>query len=59
MHLETQLAAHHATDLRDRAEAHRLATQARRPAELRIRLGWTLVEVGLRLANPPRPALAH
>ncbi|MFB7334664.1 hypothetical protein ACFC00_23890 [Streptomyces adustus] len=59
MHLESQLAAHHATDLRDRAESHRLAAEARRPRELRTRLGWTLVEVGLRLANPPRPAFAH
>ncbi|MGW2819386.1 hypothetical protein ACWC24_00010 [Streptomyces sp. NPDC001443] len=59
MHLESQLAAHHATDLRDRAESHRLATGARRPGELRTRLGWTLVEVGLRLTTPPRPAFAH
>lgn len=37
------------------AEAHRLAAPApaRRPRrELRTRLGWTLVEVGLRLATP-------
>ncbi|MER5749630.1 hypothetical protein [Streptomyces sp. NPDC002088] len=59
MHIETQLAAHHTTDLRARADADRLATEARQPGELRARLGWTLVELGLRLATPPRPALAH
>lgn len=55
-----QLALHHAraADLQARADAHRLAAAARRPGELRARLGWTLVEVGLRLATPPRPALA-
>ncbi|AWW39339.1 hypothetical protein ADL00_31360 [Streptomyces sp. AS58] len=61
MHPETLLALHraHATDLRAEADAHRLAQQAARPGELRTRLGWTLVEVGLRLATPPRPVLAH
>jgi len=60
MHSETHLALHHlrAADLRAEADAHRLATQAKRPYAIRTRLGWTLVEVGLRLASP-RPALAH
>ncbi|MFI9613733.1 hypothetical protein ACIHCM_19045 [Streptomyces sp. NPDC052023] len=59
-HPATQLALHHArsADLRARAAAHRLAAQVRCRGELRTRLGWTLVEVGLRLATPPKPALA-
>ncbi|MET8075878.1 hypothetical protein [Streptomyces sp. NPDC005303] len=59
MHPETHLAAHHlrAADLRAEADAHRLAKQAERPYAIRTRLGWTLVEVGLRLASP-RPAFA-
>ncbi|MCX5261532.1 hypothetical protein OOK27_46580 [Streptomyces canus] len=60
MHPETHLALHHlrAADLRAEADAHRLAAQAKRPYAIRTRLGWTLVEVGLRLAAP-RPVLAH
>ncbi|MEU0943719.1 hypothetical protein ABZ379_13115 [Streptomyces canus] len=60
MHPETHLAQHHlrAADLRAEADAHRLAVQAKQPYALRTRLGWTLVEVGLRLASP-RPAFAH
>ncbi|MDH6570021.1 hypothetical protein M2160_005042 [Streptomyces sp. SAI-117] len=60
MHPETHLALHHlrAADLRAEADAHRLAAEARRPYAIRTRLGWTLVEVGLRLAAP-RPVLAH
>ncbi|MFJ9146986.1 hypothetical protein ACIRP7_02690 [Streptomyces sp. NPDC102270] len=60
MHPETHLAVHHlrAADLRAEADAHRLAAQAQRPYAIRTRLGWTLVEVGLRLASP-RPAFAH
>lgn len=60
MHPETHLALHHAraADLRAEADAHRLAASARRPRRLRTRLGWTLVDVGLRLAAAPRtPAL--
>ncbi|WP_329598388.1 hypothetical protein OIE43_26000 [Streptomyces pseudovenezuelae] len=59
MHPETHLALHHlrAADLRAEADAHRLATRAERPYAIRTRLGWTLVEVGLRLASP-RPAFA-
>ncbi|WP_445524319.1 hypothetical protein [Streptomyces cyslabdanicus] len=51
------LALHHTrtAELRALAEAHRLAAGARRPRKMRIRLGWTLVKVGLRLAAAPRP----
>ncbi len=62
MHPEINLALHHAraTDLHAQAAAHRLATEARRPHEIRARLGWALVEVGLRLATPkPKPVLVH
>ncbi|MGI5375794.1 hypothetical protein ACQEV2_16380 [Streptomyces sp. CA-251387] len=58
MHPETHLALHHAraAELRAQAAAHRLAAGARQPYDIRARLGWTLVEVGLRLATP-RPVL--
>ncbi|MER7934960.1 hypothetical protein AB0N99_27765 [Streptomyces sp. NPDC093272] len=53
MHTQTQLARHRMTELHRQARAHRLAAEARPPRqELRTRLGWTLVEVGLRLAAP-------
>lgn len=58
---ETHLALHHtrAADLRAQADAHRLALAAKPPRELRTRLGWTLVELGLRLAaSAPKPAAA-
>jgi hypothetical protein len=58
---ETHLVLHHAraTELHTRVAAHRLATTAPRPRDLRARLGWTLVEVGLRLATTaPKPAAA-
>jgi hypothetical protein len=61
MHPEIHLALHHArgAELRAAAVSHRLAAQGRRPRNLRARLGWTLVEVGLRLATAaPRPAAA-
>lgn len=44
------------THLRAQADAHRLAQHVHR-GDLRERLGWTLVEVGLRLATP-KPALS-
>ncbi|MGD1217453.1 MULTISPECIES: hypothetical protein [Streptomyces] len=61
MHPDNALRLHHAraADLRARADAHRLAASARAPRELRTRLGWTLVEVGLRLAATPGTAVAH
>ncbi|WP_328431580.1 hypothetical protein [Streptomyces sp. NBC_00453] len=60
MHPETHLALHHtrAAELRAEATGYRLAAVAKRPRDLRTRLGWTLVEVGLRLAAAPRPAIA-
>ena len=63
MHPESHLALHHArtAELQAQAEAHRLAAEAKRPRELRTRLGWTLVELGLRLAATPngtKPAVA-
>ena len=60
MHSHAQLAQQHIADLHAQAEAHRLATEARAPRnELRTRLGWTLVELGLRLAaSAPKPAAA-
>lgn len=63
MHPETHLALHHvrAAELRTEADAYRLAAAARparHPQPLRTRLGWTLVEVGLRLAAGPRAAVA-
>lgn len=62
MNPEPYLAAHslRAADLRGEADAHRLALAAKRPPQdLRTRVGWTLVEVGLRLASAPtRPGLA-
>ncbi|MGW2617866.1 hypothetical protein [Streptomyces sp. NPDC001500] len=67
MHPETHLALHHVRGaaLRAEADAHRLAAAAarrtgvpRNPAGVRARIGWTLVEVGLRLAAPPRTGAA-
>ncbi len=63
MHPQTHLALHHvrAAELRAEADAYRLAAAARVPRrsrDLRTRLGWTLVEVGLRLAAAPRTAAA-
>lgn len=63
MHPETHLALHHvrAAELRAEADAHRLLAAGRvrpEPRDLRTRLGWTLVEVGLRLASAPRTAVA-
>ncbi|MGW0879570.1 hypothetical protein [Streptomyces sp. NPDC002671] len=58
MNATTQLAASHIADLHTQAAAHRLATEVKPPAELRARVGWTLVELGLRLASTPRPVAA-
>ncbi|MET7451350.1 hypothetical protein ABZT03_05500 [Streptomyces sp. NPDC005574] len=61
MHPEAHPALHQlrAAELRSEADAYRLAAAARRPRALRTRLGWTLVEVGLRLAaTPGTPAAA-
>jgi hypothetical protein len=58
MNPDAHLALHHfrAAELRAQAETHRLATRSEPPHGLRTRLGWTLVEVGLRLATP-KPGL--
>ncbi|MFM9631261.1 MULTISPECIES: hypothetical protein [Streptomyces] len=66
MHPQTYLALHHVrtAELRAEADAYRLAAAARVRRrsrdlrDLRTRLGWTLVEVGLRLAAAPRTAAA-
>ncbi|MFB8773888.1 hypothetical protein [Streptomyces broussonetiae] len=57
---EIHLAPHHAraAGLRAEADEYRLAAAARRPRDLRTRVGWTLVEVGLRLAATPKAAAA-
>ncbi|MFJ7078168.1 hypothetical protein [Streptomyces sp. NPDC098781] len=57
---ETHLVLHHAhaAELRAEADTHRLASRTGQPSDMRTRLGWTLVEVGLRLATP-KPALAR
>ncbi|MFG2452145.1 hypothetical protein [Streptomyces sp. M41(2017)] len=59
MHPDTGLQLHHlrAAELRAEADAYRLTAEAR-PHRLRARVGWTLVEVGLRLASAPRTAAA-
>lgn len=56
MDIETHLALHRvrAAELCGAAEAYRIAAVARRRRGLRVRLGWTLVEVGLRLAATPK-----
>ncbi|MBQ1089277.1 hypothetical protein [Streptomyces sp. B93] len=60
MRPETHLAPHRTrtADLRAEADEYRLAAAARRPQGLRTRVGWTLVEVGLRLAATPKAAAA-
>ncbi|MDR3082659.1 MAG: hypothetical protein LBV60_17325 [Streptomyces sp.] len=60
MHTDTlrRLQHTHAADLRGQAAAHRLADEAKKPRALRVRFGWTLIEVGLRIAATPRPAIA-
>ncbi|MFF3889507.1 hypothetical protein [Streptomyces sp. NPDC001914] len=60
MHPETHLQLQHvrAADLRAEADAYRLTAEARNPGRLRARVGWTLVDVGLRLASAPRATVA-
>lgn len=62
MHAEAHLPLHHlrAAELQAEADGYRLARSARSPRPLRTVLGWTLIEVGLRLTTPAsRPALAR
>ncbi|MCX5536450.1 hypothetical protein OG785_38550 [Streptomyces sp. NBC_00006] len=48
-----------ACELRAQADTHRLPRTTGRPSRgLRTRVGWTLVEVGLKLAAPARSASA-
>ncbi|WNI24524.1 hypothetical protein [Streptomyces sp. ITFR-16] len=51
MHPETHLVLHHlrSAELRGRADDFRLAHHAAPRPALRSRLGWTLIEMGLRL----------
>ncbi|MFB8249061.1 hypothetical protein ACFC5X_28970 [Streptomyces sp. NPDC055952] len=58
MHPDIHLALHHAraAELRAEADAPRTAAGG---AALRTRVGWALVEVGLKLALRPRPVPAH
>ncbi|MGQ4487338.1 hypothetical protein LRE75_23420 [Streptomyces sp. 372A] len=60
MHPHTHLALHHVrtAELHAEADQHRLAAAARAPRALRTRLGWTLIEVGLRLTSSPYPRAA-
>ncbi|MFB7740423.1 hypothetical protein ACFC08_40285 [Streptomyces sp. NPDC056112] len=60
MHAETHLILHRtrAAELQAQATAHHAAARARQPGTLRAQLGWTLVELGLRLAAAPRTAPA-
>ncbi|MER5278279.1 hypothetical protein ABT025_21345 [Streptomyces sp. NPDC002809] len=60
MHPETHLQLHRirSAELRDRADAFRLAQRPVAPRkDLRTRLGWTMVELGLRVL-PDRTALS-
>ncbi|MEU0247827.1 hypothetical protein ABZ192_26595 [Streptomyces sp. NPDC006235] len=58
MHPDIHLALHHARAADLRAETGGRGPTARNSHGLRTRLGWTLVEVGLRLATRPGPAAA-
>lgn len=58
MHPDIHLALHHARAADLRAEADVPRPTARNSHGLRTRLGWTLVEVGLRLATRPGTAAA-
>nr|WP_246562073.1 hypothetical protein [Streptomyces roseirectus] len=57
-HPDLHLPLHHhrAAELQAQAATHRLARTPTAP--LRVRAGWTLVELGLRLATPRRPAIS-
>jgi hypothetical protein len=59
MHPDIHLTLHHARAAELRAEAGgRGPVRVRSAHSLRTRLGWTLVEVGLRLATRPGTAAA-
>ncbi|WP_329328577.1 hypothetical protein [Streptomyces luteogriseus] len=56
MHPDIHLALHHARAAELRAEA---GPRPARRHDLRARVGWTLIEVGLKLATRPGPVPAH
>ncbi|GAA2273837.1 hypothetical protein GCM10010234_06250 [Streptomyces hawaiiensis] len=56
MHPDIHLALHHARAAELRGETE--PRPAHRP-ELRTRLGWALIEVGLKLATRPGPVPVH
>ncbi|MEW1891376.1 MULTISPECIES: hypothetical protein [unclassified Streptomyces] len=60
MHAQAHLALHQirAAELHAEADEYRLARSARAPRPLRTVLGWTLIEVGLRLTAAPRRTVA-
>ncbi|MEG8277736.1 hypothetical protein [Streptomyces sp. AHA2] len=58
MHPDIHLALHHARAAELRAEAGTPRTTAGGD-DLRTRVGWALVEVGLKLATRPRAVPAH
>ncbi|MYS07189.1 hypothetical protein GTW71_12230 [Streptomyces sp. SID6041] len=61
MHPDIHLQLHrlHAAELHDEAAATAPRTPDRTPGRvLRVQLGWRLVELGLRLATPPRSRTA-
>jgi hypothetical protein len=55
-----EIARQHQSESRDQAARQRAGSQVRRPQQpsLRVRTGWTLVDLGLKLAIPAqqRPA---
>ncbi|MER7919916.1 MULTISPECIES: hypothetical protein [unclassified Streptomyces] len=58
MDFNAQLAQQHRADLHAGAAADHLAAAVKPAAELRTRVGWTLVGLGLRLVSAPRPNMA-
>ncbi|MFE9770754.1 hypothetical protein ACFYOV_03535 [Streptomyces sp. NPDC005931] len=60
MHPETHLALHHArlAEARAAREVSHLAAAPARLRHLRSRIGWALVEIGLRMAVAHRAAVA-
>ncbi len=57
-HMLPALARQHSAELREKAAGSRRPYRGRAPrASLRVRTGWTLVDLGLRLAARPGPGL--
>ncbi|MEX3102358.1 hypothetical protein DF268_36850 [Streptomyces sp. V2] len=59
-HPDFHLPLHHrrTAELQAAATTHRLTHPPTPTTAVRVRLGWTLVELGLRLAAHPRPAIS-